>query len=62
MGKVYLYSTKRELKNVIIIHIYGAIFISLLFCDNQDIEYESQEIYISVSQAIFCYCQDTESE
>ena len=39
METVYPYSTKREQKNVVIIHIYRDRFFSTIF-DNQDIEYE----------------------
>ena len=37
---------------VVILHIYGTIAIFLLFCDHQDTESESCEIYISIYQSI----------
>ena len=40
MGQRYAYSTGWEGKFVVIIHIYGAKSILLLFCVHQDIEYE----------------------
>ena len=38
---------------MVIIHVYGAIAVLLLFCDHQDTEYESCEIEMSISQPIF---------
>ena len=43
-GQWYPYSIIWEQNIVVIIHIYGARAISLLFCDHQDTEYESCEI------------------
>ena len=40
MGYLYLYSTIWEENGEIILHIYGAIGISLLLCDHQDTESE----------------------
>ena len=40
MIQEYIPSKRREREIVAIINIYGAISISLLFCDNQDTEYE----------------------
>ena len=53
IGKRYAYST-RWWKNILaIVHIYGAWAISLLFCDHQDTESESQEFKMSISQPIY---------
>ena len=42
------------MKNIVVIlHIYGAIAIFLLFCDRQDAEYESQEMEIGIAGPIF---------
>ena len=35
------YSTRWEQNIVVVLHIYGALSISLLFCDHQDTESES---------------------
>ena len=44
MGQQYQYQTLREKNIVTIIYIYGARAIFVLFNDNQDIKYESQDI------------------
>ena len=49
MGQRCPYSTKWVLKVVVILHIYGARAIFLLFCNNQDTESGSQEIEIDRS-------------
>ena len=55
MGKLYPYSTKWKKNIVVILHIYGAIAIFILFCDRQDTESESCEIEMSISQPMFTY-------
>ena len=50
MGQKYLYSTIREKNIVVLIHIYGARSIFLLFCDHQDTESESRKTETSISQ------------
>ena len=52
MGQRYPYSTRWEQNMVASNHIYGARAIFLLFCDNQDTEYEPQEIEIGVTGPI----------
>ena len=37
---------------VVVLHIYGDRAVLLLFCDHQDIEYESCEIEMIISQLI----------
>ena len=44
MGQLYLYSTKWEKNIVIILHIYGAISIFILFYDDQDTLFTECEI------------------
>ena len=41
MEKYYPYSTRWKKIILVIIHIYGAIAIFILFCVQQDTEYES---------------------
>ena len=53
MGQQYPYPTKWEKNIVVIIHIYGAIAIFLLFCVHKDTGSESCEIEISVTGPIF---------
>ena len=52
MVEKYLQSTTYE-KNVVIIHIYGARAISVLFCYHQDSACDIYETYISISKPIF---------
>ena len=40
MGQQYQYSTRREQNIVVILHIYGALYIYLLFYYHQDTESE----------------------
>ena len=40
---------------MVIIHIYGARYFSLLFCDHQDTESESYEMEMSIPQPIFTH-------
>ena len=40
---------------VVILRIYGARTIFLLFCDDKDTEYEQQEIEMNTSQLIFTH-------
>ena len=40
MVQLYIYYTIWEQKIVVVLHIYGALAISLLFCDHQDTESE----------------------
>ena len=53
MGQQYPYSTIWEKNIVVIIHIYGARAIYLLFCDYQEIAPESCEILMSIYQPVF---------
>ena len=53
MIKWYPYSTRWEQNTVAIIHIYEARAIFLLICDNQDTEYETCEIEMSITEPIF---------
>ena len=41
MGQQYPYSTRQDKNSVVILHIYGARAIILLFCDNQENKSES---------------------
>ena len=40
MGQLYLHSTIREKNIVVILHIFGATAVLLIFCDYQDTESE----------------------
>ena len=53
MVQQYTYSTVWEQNIVGIMFIYGARAIFLLFCYHKDIESESSEIEMSISQPIF---------
>ena len=53
MGQLYPYSTKWVKNIVVIIHIYGATAILLLFCYHQDTEPESWEMDTGVSVTMF---------
>ena len=55
MGNWYPFPKKWEQNIVVILNIYGARSMFLLFCDHQDTEYESCGIYMSISQPIFTY-------
>ena len=52
MVKWYPYSTEWVKNIMVVFHIYGAIAISLLFCDYQDTGYEWCEIEMRISQSI----------
>ena len=41
MVQQYPYYKRCEKKIVVVLHIYGALDILLLFCDHQDTDYES---------------------
>ena len=51
----YIYSTRWQKNIVVILHIYGARAILLLFCDHKDTESESREIGMSIYQTIFTH-------
>ena len=53
MGGGYPYSTRCKRNFVLILHIYGARAIFLLFYYHLDTEYESCEIEMSIYQTIF---------
>ena len=51
----YTYSIKWVKNIVVILHIYGARDIFLLFCDHQDTESESWEMEIGVTGPLFTH-------
>ena len=55
MGQLYPYSTKWEKNIVVILHIYGAGDILLLFCNHQDTAYPSRETEIVVYGPVFTH-------
>ena len=52
MAYQYTYYTRWEKNVVVILRIYGARAISLLFCNHQDTEPESQEMEIGAAGSI----------
>ena len=48
-----IHTLQDERKIVVVLHIYGVLAISLLFCVHQDTELEYLEMEIGVSQSIF---------
>ena len=55
MGQQYPYSTRWEGNIVVILHIYGALAMFLLFYDHQETESESREMEIGVAGPIFTH-------
>ena len=53
MGQRYPYSTKWMKNIMVIVQIYGARSVFLLFCDHQDTESESHEMEYGVALPIF---------
>ena len=55
MGQRYPYSKRREKNIVVVLHIYEARAIFLLFFDNKDIKYEWCEIERSIYKPILTH-------
>ena len=55
MRKQYLSSRKWEKTYVVIIHIYGSRDFFLIFCDNQDTEYDSQRNDFGIAGTILTH-------
>ena len=55
MGQGYPFPTRWVKNFLVVIHIYGARSILLIFCNHQDTEYESQAMEIGVVGPICTY-------